>query len=68
MNAAGAEVKGEESLPAKEAGTALADNLARQRAIALGKRLVNTQGPESIALADVKYAKREDDEVQGWMA
>jgi hypothetical protein len=52
----------------QESRAALDANLARQRAIALGKRLVNTQGPESIALADVKYAKREDDEVQGWMA
>lgn len=56
------------SRPDKEAGAALALNLARQREIALGKRLVNTQGPESIALADVKYAKHEDDETQGWMA
>jgi hypothetical protein len=58
--------QGEESLPDAEAGTALAQNLARQREIALGKRVVNTQGPESIALADEKYRKPEDD--GNWMA
>lgn len=56
------------SRPDEEAGAALAQNLARQRAIALGKRVVNTQGPASIALADEKYRKPDEDEVQGWMA
>lgn len=51
-----------------EARAALDQNLARQRGIAAGKRPVNTQGPASIALADEKYQKPEDDEVQGWMA
>lgn len=51
-----------------EARAALNDNLARQRQIALGKRVVNTQGCDSIALSDEKYQKAEDDEVQGWMA
>lgn len=60
--------QGAEALPDGEAGTALARNLDRQRKTAEGLRVVNTQGRESIALADQKYSKPEDDEVQGWMA
>jgi hypothetical protein len=56
------------SRPDKEAGAALAINLARQREIAAGKRVVNTQGRESIALADEKYQKAEDEDALGWMA
>jgi hypothetical protein len=51
-----------------ETGTALSLNLARQRALAEGKRVVNTQGRDSVALADSKYATPEEDEVPGWMA
>lgn len=51
-----------------EARAALDENLARQREIALGKRIVNTQAPLSVAMADEKYRQPEDDEVQGWMA
>jgi hypothetical protein len=54
-------------LRAEEARAALNANLARQREIAMGKRLVNTQGPASISLADEKYQKPEDDE-GNWMA
>jgi hypothetical protein len=56
------------SRPDEEAGAALAINLNRQRQIADGLRVVNTQGRESIALADAKYQKAEDEDVPGWMA
>ncbi len=55
------------SRPDKEAGAALALNLARQREAAVGKRAVNTQGPAAIALADEKY-KTDDGDATGWMA
>lgn len=56
------------SRPDTEAGAALDLNLAKQRDLALGKRVVNTQGPAAIALADEKYKKPEDEDVPGWMA
>lgn len=52
---------------ATEARAALDMNLARQRAIALGKRVVNTQGRDSIALTDAKHQSAADD-AAGWMA
>lgn len=62
MNSASAD---EKARP-QESRAALDANLARQRAIALGKRVVNTQGRESIALADEKYQTAPDD--GNWMA
>ena len=56
------------SRPDKEAGATLNLNLAKQREVALGKRLVNTQGPAAIVDADEKYTKPEDEDVPGWMA
>jgi len=56
----------DEKAPA-QTGTALSLNLARQREVALGKRVVNTQGHEAIASADEKYLKAEDEDVPGWL-
>lgn len=58
----------DEKSTAEESRAALDANLARQREIALGKRIVNTQGPESIGLADEMYQKAKDDDALGWMA
>lgn len=46
-----------------ESRAALDMNLARQRDLAAGKRVVNTQGREAVALDDEK-----PDEEYGWYA
>jgi hypothetical protein len=50
-----------------EARAALDLNLARQREVAGGKRDVNTQGRDSIALSDEKNTKPELDDQPGWL-